>query len=199
MTGGRTPAVVRFLAVDQVLAGTGVTLTPYEQERHDRLREERDRAAYLAAHVLVRTCAAELLGAAPGSIELAQECPGCRRTGHGRPYVVGAPAVHVSLSHTRGWVAAIAADRPCGIDIEHVRQVSPGVPRRVLSPAEQAWLADEADPVRSFTILWARKEALVKAGVGDLDDAARLEVLRDDRVRDWPGTAGAAGAWAVLP
>jgi 4'-phosphopantetheinyl transferase len=197
VTDGRPPAVVRFAAVEEVPTETAVVLTPYEKERHDRLREARDRAAYLAAHILVRTCAAELLGTAPESVELAQACPGCGRTDHGRPYVVGAPAVHVSLSHTRGWVAAVAADGPCGVDIEHVRPVSPAVPRRVLSAAEQSWVAAQPDPTRSFTTLWARKEALVKAGVGSIDDAARIDALHDDRVRDWPGTSAAAGAWAV--
>lgn len=190
--------VARFLAVDEALAGPAVRLTAAEQARHDRLRAERDRRSYLAAHMLVRVCAAELLGAGAVDVELAQECPDCRRTDHGRPYVVGAPDVHVSLSHTRGWVAAMAARARCGIDVEQVREVSAGVPRRVLSETEQRWAAGQADPTRAFAVLWARKEALVKAGVGSLDDAARIEVLADDRVHDWDAPAGAAGAWVSL-
>lgn len=191
--------VVRFLAVDDALAGPALRLTATEQARHDRLRAERDRRAYLAAHRLVRLCAAELLGAEPTAVELAQQCPECRLTDHGRPYVVGAPEVHVSLSHTRGWVAAMASGGPCGIDVEQVREVSAGVPRRVLSAAEQAWVADQPDPTRAFAVLWARKEALVKAGVGSIDDAARLGVLDDGRVRDWEDApADAAGSWVCL-
>lgn len=191
--------VVRFLAVGEALAGPALRLTPTEQARHDRLRAERDRHAYLAAHRLVRVCAADLLAAAPTDVELAQQCPECRLTDHGRPYVLGAPEVHVSLSHTRGWVAAMASDAPCGVDIEQVREVSAGVPRRVLTAAEQAWVADQDDPTRAFAVLWARKEALVKAGVGSIDDAARLEVLADERVHDWAeAPADAAGSWARL-
>ncbi|NYJ00154.1 phosphopantetheinyl transferase [Nocardioides thalensis] len=191
--------VVRFLAVDEALAGPALRLTATEQARHDRLRAERDRRSYRAAHRLVRLCVAELVGGDAADVELAQECPECRLTDHGRPYVVGAPDVHVSLSHTRGWVAAMASDAPCGIDVEQVREVSAGVPRRVLSAAEQAWVADQGDPTRAFAVLWARKEALVKAGVGSIDDAARLDALTDARLRDWAeAPADAAGSWVRL-
>lgn len=191
--------VVRFLAVDEALAGPPLRLTATEQARHDRLRAERDRRSYLAAHRLVRVCAAELLGADADGVDLAQQCPECRLTDHGRPYVVGAPEVHVSLSHTRGWVAAMASRAPCGIDVEQVREVSAGVPRRVLSAAEQAWVSGQDDPTRAFAVLWARKEALVKAGEGSIDDAARLEVLADERLRDWTDApAEAAGSWVAL-
>lgn len=189
----------RFLAVEDALTAATVRLTAAEQERRDRLRHERDRAAYVAAHTLVRICAGELLGAPAGDITVAQQCPGCGKIDHGRPYVVDAPDVHVSLSHTRGWVAAIAAERPCGIDIERVRPVSPAVVRRVLARSEQAWVAEQPDPVRAFATLWARKEALVKAGIGDLDLASRIDVLGDARLRDWAHDTGeAAGAWACL-
>lgn len=191
--------VVRFLAVDEALAGPALRLTATEQVRHDRLRAERDRRSYLAAHRLVRVCAAELVGADPADVELAQQCPECRLTDHGRPYVVGAPEVHVSLSHTRGWVAAMASRSVCGIDVEQVREVSSGVPRRVLAAGEQAWVADQPDPTRAFAVLWARKEALVKAGVGSIDDAARLDVLADERLQDWvDAPAEAAGSWVAL-
>lgn len=190
---------VRFLAVDEALAGPAIRLTSTEQARLDRLRSERDRESYLGAHMAVRVCVAELLGAEPRDVEIAQECPDCRRTDHGRPFVVGAPDLHVSLSHTRGWVAAVAAHAPCGIDVEEVREVRAGVPRRVLSDVEQGWVAEQPDRVSAFARLWARKEAFVKAGLGSIDDAARIRVLDDPRVRDWDPTAPerVAGAWLV--
>lgn len=151
-------------------------LTEAEQARHDRLRLAEDRAAYLAAHVLVRSAAAELLGADPTELVVEQRCPDCGGTDHGRPTIAGAD-IHISLSHTRGWVAAVAAEQPVGVDVERVRPVVAGVLTRTLSEAEQAWLRCQPDPERAFARLWVRKEALVKAGHGRLAAASALDAL----------------------
>lgn len=195
-------------------------LTPLERERRDRLVRPADRDASTAAHGLVRECAAVLLGRRAAELTLVQECARCGRAGHGAPSLVGHPHVAVSLSRTDGHVAAIAATRVVGeaggqdaaaprvgIDVERVREV----PAAALSARERRWLAGRADRVAAATHLWVRKEALVKAGVLDLDRLAELDVLGDastvgagtrpvhvhgHALRGWTAD-GVVGAWAL--
>nr|WP_275940895.1 4'-phosphopantetheinyl transferase superfamily protein [Nocardioides zeae] len=93
------------------------------------------------------------------------------------------------MSHARGWVAAAAATRPCGIDVETVRPVAPL--HGVLTADEAAELAELPAAARSsaFLRLWTRKEAVVKTGAAGLEDLARLDVRGAEpvagvRVRD---------------
>lgn len=172
---------VRF---DRVRPADASWLTEAERERLDRLVRPDDRLAYVAAHVLVRECAADVLGCVPADVELAQHCAVCRGSGHGRPFLPGAPEVAVSLSHSRSHVAAVATRSVggCGIDVETVSHRSP--PSRSLTARESAWVTTRPSPAAAFTQLWVRKEALVKAGVAHLEDAGRLEVLGDDGPAD---------------
>lgn len=168
-------------------------LTTVERDRRDQLHRADDRAAFVAAHVLVRECAARLLGVGAAEIEIAQRCADCGGP-HGRPSVVGVPEVHVSLSHAREVVAAAASWSPCGIDVEPLRPIAPIA--AALTEREQAWLADEPDSEgagrseldlsRAFLHLWVRKEALVKAGFGTLNDPRSLDALAPPvPVRNW--------------
>src|SRR5690606_28126603 len=116
--GGATCCEVRFARVHDVLAEDGGHLTATESARNARLRHPSDRDAHRAARLLTRRVAARLLGLAPELVEIGQECADCGSTEHGRPFVISHSGLFVSLSHTRGRVAAIAATRPCGIDVE---------------------------------------------------------------------------------
>jgi 4'-phosphopantetheinyl transferase len=152
-------------------------LTAAETARHARLVRPEDRAAYLAAHTVVRECAADVLGLDARAMEIAQRCGDCGAGDHGAPYVVGHPDLHVSLSHTRVVVAAMVDRHPCGIDVE---EVVDSVPWAALSVRERTWAQAQPEPELAFTRLWVRKEALVKAGVGRLADAAALDVLGEE-------------------
>ncbi|MER7560095.1 4'-phosphopantetheinyl transferase superfamily protein [Nocardioides sp. NPDC126508] len=175
--------IARFSAVAEVEADLGL-LTAAERARHERLVAEADKQAYAAAHVLVRECAAELLGTTREEIVIGQRCARCGSTEHGAPSVAGdaGTVIQVSLSHTRGQVAAVAATSRCGIDVE---KVSRG-PDRALSRREAAWVAGQEDAAYAFTRLWVRKEALVKAGHGSMAAAQRLDVLSDGSSGDGP-------------
>ncbi|MEU4451518.1 4'-phosphopantetheinyl transferase superfamily protein [Nocardioides sp. NPDC023903] len=172
--------IVRFAAVAEVDADLGL-LTTAERARHERLVADADKQAYAAAHVLVRECAATLLGTSREEIVIEQRCARCDSTEHGAPSVAGAD-VRVSLSHARGQVAAVAATRRCGIDVE---KISRG-PDRALSPREVAWVAGQDDAAYAFMRLWVRKEALVKAGHGSMAAARRLDVLSGGPSGDAP-------------
>lgn len=196
--------IVRFEPVGPA-ADAGL-LTAAEIARRDRLQRSADRAAYVAAHVLVRRCVAELTGSPPEAVRIAQSCGRCGEPGHGRPSVLGDARVHVSLSHSSRHVAAIAAFRPVGIDVETIEDQR--TIAEVLSERERAWVATQHAPGRSFRRLWVRKEALIKSGAASLEEAADLDVLArrgarglepdSHRFTEW-SAADAVGAWVMPP
>jgi 4'-phosphopantetheinyl transferase len=181
--------IVRVCRVEDVTVDAG-WLTVEETVRWQRFARPADRDAYLAAHILVRLVAAELAGADPAELTLSHECPDCGPGDHGRPTLTGLD-LHVSLSHTRGWVAAIAADARCGIDVEPVGTV----PDRALTEGERDWAGSDA--VRR-TRLWSRKEALAKAGLADVMDFWGVDARDPDGVVDWTAPDGSAVAAWVL-
>ena len=179
-------------------------LTAAERARRERFVHARDRDAYAAAHLLARSCVAAFAGIAPGEVRFRQCCERCGGP-HGRPVVVAPDGVHVSWSHTRGYVAAVAASAPCGIDVEAILDRAP--PRRALTTAEESWIRGLPEPRAGFAELWVRKEALIKAGLGTLGSIATLDVLADDapargyrgvRLLGW-SAPGFRGAVALTP
>ncbi|OII61500.1 hypothetical protein BJP40_05125 [Streptomyces sp. CC53] len=162
-------ALVRATADVLPLLDT-VVLAPYERDRAARHPAGQQRDDYLAAHVLVRLCAARYLGVDPATLVLGQHCTGCGGEDHGRPFLRGLPGVGVSLSHTRGAVAAAAGHGPVGVDVEDAAGAvfSPRVAARVLAPAELSAVRADPDPARAFLRLWVRKESLVKVGATTL-------------------------------
>ncbi|MEV6960719.1 4'-phosphopantetheinyl transferase superfamily protein [Streptomyces sp. NPDC051207] len=164
-----------------------VTLAPYERDRAARLPAGKPREDYVAAHVLVRLCAARLLGVGPAALMLGQLCAQCGGEDHGRPFLYGRPGVGVSLSHARGAVAAAAGPGPVGVDVEDAADAvfAPRVAARVLAPAELAAVRASPDPARSFLRLWVRKEALVKVGVTTLGGLRGTDLMASGTAADW--------------
>lgn len=178
--------VVAVADIARLIDPATIEFTEHERARRELLVDPADRAAFDAAHALVRLCAAELLDVDVHAVVLDQQCPTCGAAGHGRPSVrirsgtddhLAFDPVFVSLSHTRSHVAASAASTPCGIDVE-IRAAS--IPQRALTPREHDWVAAQPDAELAFTRLWVRKEAIVKAGGGELAAAATIDVLGHD-------------------
>ncbi|MFC9326726.1 4'-phosphopantetheinyl transferase family protein [Kitasatospora sp. NPDC057015] len=153
-------------------------LGPTERQRAARFRQEEARQDYVAAHVLVRICAARVLGVEAAALTLAQQCPDCGDHGHGKPYLAGHPEIHVSLSHTHGVVAAAAGHHPVGVDVELPGRTGTAVEvfERVLAEAELKLVQAHPDPGRAFLRQWVRKEALIKIGRTTLDTLGELDL-----------------------
>lgn len=171
LLAGRTAAV-------DVPVGAEDWLTPAERARAAVLMRAGDRADYLAAHVLVRRCAALVLGTTPERLTVVQHCSTCGRTGHGRPSLVEAPELHVSLTHTRGYVAAAVDTAEVAVDTERLldREWVAEVSGTVLSAAECEWVLASGDPQLAFAKLWVRKESLIKLGLATLDTLAKVDM-----------------------
>lgn len=73
--------------------------------------------------------------------------------------------VYWSLTHKTGWVGAVAARQPVGIDLERVKPVRDGMFAKVATESDWDLLGGATEAV--FFQLWTAKEAVVKAeGVG---------------------------------
>ncbi|WP_030243579.1 4'-phosphopantetheinyl transferase family protein [Streptomyces sp. NRRL S-350] len=173
--------LVAVASADAVLRHPGAgehLLTPLERERAARFRHESGRNDFTAGHLLVRLCAARLLDVPVNGLVLAQQCPDCGLADHGKPYLPDHPQVHVSLSHTRGVVAAGAGYGPIGVDVELAARSGSlrAVARRVLTPAELAAVEADPEPDRAFLRQWVRKESLIKIGRATLDTLNRIDL-----------------------
>ncbi|MCX5062017.1 4'-phosphopantetheinyl transferase superfamily protein [Streptomyces sp. NBC_00452] len=200
----RTPLAMVRRTADVLPLLDSVTLAPYERDRAARLPAGERRADYLAAHVLVRVCAARLLDVPPAALMLGQLCEECGGEDHGRPFLRDRPGVGVSLSHARGAVAAAAGPGPVGVDVEDASAAvfDPRVAARVLAPAELAAVRAGPDPAHSFLRLWVRKEALVKVGLATLGGLRGVDLTAPGtpagwRIADWSSPDGGLIAAAV--
>ena len=183
-------------------------LTAAERDRAAAFRRQADRDSYVAAHLLARECAARLAGLGdPAAVTLVQRCPTCGGRDHGRPAVRDRAGLHVSLSHSRGLVAAAAGWAPVGVDVELTRgrPFDDSLLAHALAPAEQAQVRAARDPGAAFLRHWMRKEALIKVGLTTLGTMARGRPLRSSPPGGTVGRAGPSaagqsrfGRWHVL-
>jgi len=86
---------------------------------------------------------------------------------HGRPVcfpLPGEKSANITLSHSYGYAVAMAADRPCGVDIQHIGAQILKVRDRVAT-ADEITLAKQHVPGNleaALTLLWSAKEAVKK-------------------------------------
>jgi 4'-phosphopantetheinyl transferase len=165
-------ATVRWLVLDVAKHGASAVWTAIldaeERRRATRFVHAADRAAFIAAHVLLRTMLFQAAGLPPAAWRFV--------TGpHGKPALHpdhGLPGLDFNLSYTRGTVACgITQGGSIGVDIEH----TPGSADRLamaeafFAPSEVAWLRTLGEEERpdAFVRLWTLKEAYIKArGLG---------------------------------
>lgn len=107
----------------------------------------------------------------------------------GAPYLPEHPDVALSISHTRGYVAALIAPRGyrTGIDIERYRPQLESVRPRYLRPQEEELLQQRLpshSTLERLALLWAAKEAAFKAlqpASGSLHSSELTEVIPTSR------------------
>ena len=119
------------------------------------LRLSRLRGGRLAQSMSAELLCRELLASLrPGESYFLEE------DASGKPFLPHSP-LFVSLSHSGSFVAAAAADRPVGIDLQEKRMIREGVLRRWYSHAEREWI-DAGDAGERAIRLWTMKEAYAK-------------------------------------
>lgn len=120
----------------------------------------------MAAELVLRALLSEHTGAPPESFRFL-------RTPRGKPYAENAP--YFNLSHSGDWLLCAVSDTPVGADIETPRTVSPNLLRRTCTPAELAYIGDDA---QRFLEVWTAKEAYLKLlGTGLRVDLRKIETI----------------------
>lgn len=119
-----------------------------------RLRHDDDRRRCIAAYILLKEALAREYGIT--------ENPEFGYYDGGKPFLIGHPGIHFSLSHCRVAVACAVGDKPVGIDIETIRPYKPALARRVLSTAELHEVEESERPDVAFIRLWTMKESYLK-------------------------------------
>lgn len=151
-----------------VVAGPGwAPLDPVERARYEAMRSPEARATFALGCALVRAVAAEHLGCAPAAVPIDRRCARCGGP-HGKPRIVGAPWLKLSLSHDgRRAVCAVARDLTLGVDLEGAMAGTntERLAAKILT-AEEAAIYRRTPPARrpaSLRSYWTRKEAILKA------------------------------------
>ncbi|GAA3806576.1 hypothetical protein GCM10022226_28340 [Sphaerisporangium flaviroseum] len=188
------PSLVMAGPSAAVLARASGTLTLAENERAERFLQERDRHDFVAAHLLVRQCAATYLGLSANDLTLVQHCEE-HGPGHGRPSIMEVPDLGVSLSHTPGYVCAVVGMGQVGVDAELAPEgdADPEVAGLALTPRETALVGGDN---RRMIRQWVRKEALVKRGELSLDRFPRTD-LSELPLDPSPRPANGSGPYPV--
>lgn len=84
--------------------------------------------------------------------------------------------IHWSITHKTGYVGAVAAPMPVGIDVELIRPVVDGLQRRVADDDEWALLPNDHE--RNLFRFWTAKEAVLKCNGRGLSDMSQCKVIR---------------------
>jgi 4'-phosphopantetheinyl transferase len=195
-------------AVLDLIGDAEALLSGAELARAGAFRQPSDRIDFVAAHALVRLCAArQLPGVEADGLTVVQRCAQCGGA-HGRPMLLEAPQLAVSLAHTQGYVAAVAGFGPVGVDAEMTtRRHDLPAAELALHPSELDAVTAASDPPLAFLRHWVRKEALVKLGVATIDgmrslNLAALPLDTEVRARARPAAPGQRvlswGSWQLL-
>ncbi|HIJ78366.1 MAG: 4'-phosphopantetheinyl transferase superfamily protein [Desulfobulbaceae bacterium] len=152
LTGGGLEALAaRFLGKAELIRLRGFS-------------SEKRRLEWLGGRLAAKAAVAACLGEgewAARTLEILAE-PG------GRPYVVGGRDAmpDISVSHSGSLAVAMAADSPCGIDVQEVRQTLIRVADRFADQQERellaAYLGSAWPAARRLALLWSAKEAVRK-------------------------------------
>ncbi len=187
-------------------SGLEELLAPDERRFLDRLTLPKRRREWLGGRLAAKYCLQQLLG--ESRLSGCAILPGAQ--GQPLPQCGAGPCpCHISLSHSDGYAAAVAARSNCGIDIQRKTKKLLAVQERFARPEECALLERLADPLTGLALLWAAKEAVKKrllARDGSVFSALTLEEAACDaentswtaRLRLGKGPVAIAGIRAVF-
>lgn len=138
-------------------------LSEQRREQVLRFKYELGRKTCAMAYLLLRRALREEYGI--------HDAPEFEYGEHGKPTIVGHPAIHFNLSHCRLAVACAVSDQPIGIDIESIREYNDSLVRYTMNDHEVSLILGADRPDVAFIRLWTMKEAVLKlSGVGISND-----------------------------
>lgn len=133
-------------------------LSDAELERAESYSNLASRRRFLAAAVLLRTCAGRMLNLDPRHVYVKRDCAICGRA-HSKTQLPGT-GLQASVTHSGAVVGvALGNGAAIGLDVEYVWEIDYGQLSSLV-------LAATEPPIRSieeFFCYWTRKESVVKA------------------------------------
>lgn len=79
---------------------------------------------------------------------------------NGKPWL-SVPNIHISISHTRQFIAILTSKQPCGIDIETIHPKIQRIAHKFLQPQEHED-AEKESAINKLYVYWCAKEAMYK-------------------------------------
>jgi 4'-phosphopantetheinyl transferase len=99
---------------------------------------------------------------------------------HGKPYSSNSEKCF-NIAHCKNAIGVIIGDKEVGIDVECMGRYKPALAEYAMSEAELKEIEEGGD--KAFTMLWTKKEALLKlTGEGIVDDLKN--VLTSERMKN---------------
>ena len=90
---------------------------------------------------------------------------------HGKPSIVGHPAIFFNMSHCKYAAVCAISDKPVGIDVESIREYREGLVNYTMNDDEVHEIVSAENPATAFIRLWTMKEATMKLiGTGISND-----------------------------
>lgn len=141
-------------------------LDDIKRARIERTRQRKDRLRTVAADDLARRMLGEAMGCAPETVRFAY-------AESGKPSVVGG-GYEFSISHSDDIVVVAIHEGPVGIDVEHIREVSPRLAKKYFCTDENFYVFGHeprdvdfehmasTDIRMRFFEVWTAKEAFLK-------------------------------------
>lgn len=101
---------------------------------------------------------------------------------HGKPSLKNHPEVYFNISHCKNAVACAVSEKPIGIDVEMLGRYKESLARYVLNDEEFNAVQASENPDLKFTILWTKKEAVLKlVGTGVSNNMKNVLVEYGDK------------------
>jgi len=98
-----------------------------------------------------------------------------KKSDKGKPYIEGKD-LHISLSHSQNFSAAIVSNRPVGIDIQYQETKITKLAHKFVSAQEAEWITEE-ESLHYYHTFWGIKESMYKAyGLKELDFKKHLHI-----------------------
>lgn len=176
MKGGGNTVIYIFEQPDSLGLEAAMPLLPADRaERVKRFRFDKDKKRSAAAWLLLRLALRREYGTAePGEFTFGE---------HGKPFLAGHPEVFFSLSHCKEAVICALSDSEVGADAQELSEPSPGMEKRIFSPAEAEAMRTAEDKALFFTAVWTGKEAeLKRRGTGITESLRETDTLSLDNL-----------------
>jgi 4'-phosphopantetheinyl transferase len=138
-------------------------ISSQRREQALRYKYEQGQRLCVAAYLLLKEALTEQEGITENPIFEYGE--------HGKPFIVGHPELHFSLSHCKEAAVCVVSDQPVGIDVESIRAYKESLVNYTMNDEEIAQIKSAEDPAAFFIRLWTMKEATTKLiGTGISND-----------------------------